>query len=111
MTFWEEPDCNYIYVSQETAGRPVLMKAIVSNVPNKSRGLMGRHNTSSKSICRSFDSQSRSRALIQTEQLPCLVLIEYSWTDWFPPGSIVGLTDGYGILLPDAQSENMVRER
>ena len=44
---------------------------------------MGRRNTSSESICRSLDDQSRSRALIQTEQLPCLVLIEYSWTDRF----------------------------
>jgi hypothetical protein len=32
-------------------------------------------------------------ALIQTEQLPCLVLIEYRWTDQFTKGSIAGSAD------------------
>src|SRR3981081_3105809 len=51
---------------------------------------MGRRNTSSKSICGSLYGQNRSRALIQTEQLPCLVLIEYSWTDRFPGEALSG---------------------
>jgi hypothetical protein len=39
---------------------------------------MGRRNTSSKSIWRSLNGQSRLRVLIQAEQPPCLVLIEYT---------------------------------
>ena len=37
---------------------------------------MGRRNTSSKSICRSLNGQSRSGVLNQRKQAPCLVLNE-----------------------------------
>jgi hypothetical protein len=74
--------------SPPTHGQRLSTSLLAQNASSVSPPCRGRRNTSSKSICRSINSQSRSRALIQTEQLPCLVLIEYSWT--VPRGSIVG---------------------